>query len=1184
MNNDFDKIDTVALKKAEEVLTRRVLKTQAEIRRVDLFAAICAFVTLALALLLFGIVLDCWILPNGLSIQGRVYYAIIGIISALLFFISQLVPIFLRRVNILFAAKELETAWEDKHNFIINWLQLCKFGGQSSRDEADSPIRQQVLEGVVLQAANNAKVQSETVVDYTKLIRWGIAFTVVVALFSGYLVFSPKNPFTGTLRIVAPLANIERPQALNFKTITPGNVVAYQGDFLDIGAEIPGASDSSPVELLYSSADGRLVDVAVPMESSGNSKFHIKFPGDQVGLTENLTYRIVVERGVRTESCSDSYNIEVRPLPSFRVEKVTLTFPEYTGLAKQSFENQGDIRALEGTQVSIIARCNANLERASFLPDGQEPRAQKMRVDDANPQLAAIDFRLEWEKENNSANEVASSPKQLFSFYQLISHDVEGQKNRDSRDYSVSIIADLPPTIRWESAPDGIAEVPLNDVLHLKLAAEDPDFSLRSISMMFAFRDLNENGALPTRPNLKPIDIPLSSSPKLDYSSGPTPYVGINYIACELSPKELELSVGDEIEYWAVAYDSKEPNPNIGVSEKRIFVVIDPVANPSGVNSQDQESENEAQEPDNSQTGSQEGAEESSNEQKESQSGVGEDADERQNPNSSDTEEKNAENQGEESGKSETTNNNQGETKEGSGDSSESSGNEDSEQSNQTRPNDNSDETSGMTQTPSSSQGEQDASNGPNEQDSSSNQDSPSQDSANSNQTSQEGSDSSLQEPSTPQSELPDNQLSSASVDPTEAFEKILDYMKEIETSDSGESKENTGSDENEQTSNSSGSASGTSDATDPLKDDNNRENYREPEEEVEPDFNSESNIPPPNEKRELPTRTSSQKPAENSESFQAENPNKIDPNASRREDELNEDTNNFLAQNPESNVPLKNNNNSDANILLDPLDQSQATAADSVNSSAPEAQGASKLDLPEGPFEIDQQQSDDTARSNSPRSNIDKNQLPEGNFENENSEYNQDFENSSSESNTEEDSRKTTKPNQNQPSSEGSSNEDNERQRGAGGTGIGETGANRQTLALADAPKLQYAEQATNLVLEYLEDSLKDKIDRDLLDELGWTEEQLRDFLRRWQKMRNEAEKGNEQDLAVYLKALEVTKLSPQDFETEEDVLPMERRSPSTKGPQSYSANEAVRFKTPDRLTERVRAFTQGVSQGIEK
>ena len=105
MNDGFETIDDATLKKAEKELTRRVLKTQSEIRRVDLMAAVCAFTTLALALLLFGVVLDCWILPNGLSFQGRVYYAIFGLAFTLVFLVWRLIPVFLRRVNVLFAAK-----------------------------------------------------------------------------------------------------------------------------------------------------------------------------------------------------------------------------------------------------------------------------------------------------------------------------------------------------------------------------------------------------------------------------------------------------------------------------------------------------------------------------------------------------------------------------------------------------------------------------------------------------------------------------------------------------------------------------------------------------------------------------------------------------------------------------------------------------------------------------------------------------------------------------------------------------------------------------------------------------------------------------------------------------------------------------------------------------------------------
>ena len=71
-------------------------------------------------------------------------------------------------------------------------------------------------------------------------------------------------------------------------------------------------------------------------------------------------------------------------------------------------------------------------------------------------------------------------------------------------------------------------------------------------------------------------------------------------------------------------------------------------------------------------------------------------------------------------------------------------------------------------------------------------------------------------------------------------------------------------------------------------------------------------------------------------------------------------------------------------------------------------------------------------------------------------------------------------------------------------GSGRGEIEASEERLSPADAPRLQYAEEATNLVLEYLEDNMKDKIDERLLNELGWTEAETRAFLAKWQRMRD--------------------------------------------------------------------------------
>lgn len=56
-----------------------------------------------------------------------------------------------------------------------------------------------------------------------------------------------------------------------------------------------------------------------------------------------------------------------------------------------------------------------------------------------------------------------------------------------------------------------------------------------------------------------------------------------------------------------------------------------------------------------------------------------------------------------------------------------------------------------------------------------------------------------------------------------------------------------------------------------------------------------------------------------------------------------------------------------------------------------------------------------------------------------------------------------------------------------------------------ADDPNLDYARSATDLVLDYLRDE-KHQDDAELLDRLGWTPSEAQQFLKRWQKMRQEA------------------------------------------------------------------------------
>ena len=77
----------------------------------------------------------------------------------------------------------------------------------------------------------------------------------------------------------------------------------------------------------------------------------------------------------------------------------------------------------------------------------------------------------------------------------------------------------------------------------------------------------------------------------------------------------------------------------------------------------------------------------------------------------------------------------------------------------------------------------------------------------------------------------------------------------------------------------------------------------------------------------------------------------------------------------------------------------------------------------------------------------------------------------------------------------------------GGGVPGKGELrGANVTGEAMPeDKPKLEYTRKATDLVLEYLKDQQQEP-DEQLLRDLGWTADDLRQFIQRWESLKRAA------------------------------------------------------------------------------
>ncbi len=1225
--SDFNDADA---RRAEKALLERVAKARADVRRVDLTTAFCAFATLALGVLFVGVLLDHWVLPDGLSPRGRLFFAVAWVASTTLYFVVRLVPILRRQIAPLYAAKILEESWNDPHNSAISWLQLRREAADARRrspkaqttqnketgqnrenaqnaavpnNSADfNAVDPSILRGVALQAANRAaSAPSETLVDCSGLIRWGVAFAVVVAVCAVYSVFSPKSPFASVGRIVAPTAAIERPQAVALEEVSPGDATLYQGDFLDVAAKIDGAG-SLPVEIFYSTEDGRLVDLRVPMKAVGASRFEARFPDGDDGFSEPLTYRVVVGKGGRFESVSPTYRVDVKPRPTFQVEKTTLKFPDYTGLTPQTFANQGDVRAVEGTTVEIVARSNSPLESALFLPNGDESKGAKMQISPDNPRLATFEFRLDW-KRTSSVLRTADAKEKVpaLTSYRLLSIDVDGQRNRDARDYSVETLVDVPPTIRWESAPESGSTTALNDALRFQVRAEDPDFGLRAVRVRTAIRDLDE-GASAARATPAPIEAPLrsrSAQTNADYSTGPTPFVGSNVLSGAFVPAELGFQVGDEVEYWVEALDSKEPEANVASTEKLLFVVGEPVANPSSPDAEPEAGED-------SENGQENGGESGQNSESEQtgeeggesetpQNGEnGQDGEKSQTGQNQQNEQAGQDSQNQQGGESgESGQNAQGRQGGESGESGQNAQNQQGEENGATEQGGASDASNGDDSNASeqSGQTEQNPQNGENSQNKQSRE--PGQNGENA-----QTDDASSPAPGAPESVDPE-------ANPGDAFEKALDFIRsERENAESGaqgsesnaESPKGGDSGQNPQNGENAQDGKSPNDAQ-------NSEN-REDGENPQTGENGESGKDredgeKSNERRPLPNRTSDERPGENAERFDAENPEKIDPNAQRENGEVAPNTNDYLAQTAPDDAPENPNGApQDANVLADPLENFAGNGTD-VAPNAQELKGANNAETgPNGASEPDRApatgengENGETGQNES-ASNLDEipsDALDGGNGGNDSAsdaagsnENNENAENNGGGSASDRPQTSTgPKPEEREGAIGAGGDSPSGKRGGGGGSGLGELGPDEASLAGADAPRLQYAEAATNLVLDYLDDVLKEKVDRRILDELGWTDEQLRAFLERWKAMKAAAEAGDEGAKVEYLQALENLGLHAPD--ASEPVDATRGRAPDDRRRrQNDAVREDRRTKTPNALDERVRAFNRGVSTRV--
>jgi hypothetical protein len=105
-------------------------------------------------------------------------------------------------------------------------------------------------------------------------------------------------------------------------------------------------------------------------------------------------------------------------------------------------------------------------------------------------------------------------------------------------------------------------------------------------------------------------------------------------------------------------------------------------------------------------------------------------------------------------------------------------------------------------------------------------------------------------------------------------------------------------------------------------------------------------------------------------------------------------------------------------------------------------------------------------------------------------------------------------------------------------------------------------------MAIEHLRNAVNSG-DTDVLDELGWTPEEARAFLARWERMREAVRDGDPQAKGEFDRAVKSLGMRPNRVQSSRDV------PADVKGGQA----EGRRSRPPSDYREQFRAFMQGAS-----
>jgi len=539
----------------DEYIEKQIQSTRRLVKLVDILTALLGITTGALAFLLLAAVADHWLVPGGFSITARALLFAVLVGSVGYYAVRRLWPLCVGSINPAYAAQTIERDNPSLKNSLLNLL-LFRQHREGITDAVYETLEEQAAQRLT-------RVPVESAVDRTQLLRLGYALVFIVAAAALYKILSPKDPLVTAERVLMPWADVVPASRVSIENVEPGATTLARGEVLTVSADVRGIGEDDPVVVRYTTADGQAVDMPAPMKpSAAGLRFTGQIPPAQEGMLPGVAqdFRYRIEAG---DARSREFAVSVVAAPTITVERIDYDYPDYTLFADHSVERLGDIRAIEGTKVTIHARANQPIEEAAidFEADGRRDIVLNSAGHEAQTtfMLALRDDR--------------QTPK--FTSYVLRFTGDDGRPNRDPVKFPIDVRPDLGPEVALVAPAEKVRDVRLDETVAIEVEARDPDFALAEVRLQ---------GEATGR---KVIDTPLLANE----------HTGRYSNRLLFTPSEHDLQPGDVVRYWVTARDNRTPQPNEATSDSQTLRIVSLDPRKPGQPPQDRIAQREQREP-----------------------------------------------------------------------------------------------------------------------------------------------------------------------------------------------------------------------------------------------------------------------------------------------------------------------------------------------------------------------------------------------------------------------------------------------------------------------------------------------------------------------------------------------------------------------------------------------------------